>query len=235
MPRSPSQAKGLLLSSIFEHNDPVVFMEPKILYRAAVEHVPNEYYTIPLSKAEVIKPGKDLTIISYGQPLYLCSAAISAIEKTMKGVNIELIDLRTIYPWDRQTVLDSVRKTGRAVVVHESMINYGVGAEVAATIQDGAFLRLEAPVKRVAGWSTHTGLSYEQFILPDVASMCLTTHLPLCLPVLMRIIFRDLRCHQTDHRILSGYRAKTKPSMWKRERKNGTHCPFFWRDEVLRQ
>ncbi|CAL5870463.1 uncharacterized protein PFLUO_LOCUS4700 [Penicillium psychrofluorescens] len=169
VPRSPAQAKGLLLSSIFECNDPVVFMEPKILYRAAVEHVPNEYYTIPLSKAEVIKPGKDLTIVSYGQPLYLCSAAISAIEKTMKGVNIELIDLRTIYPWDRQTVLDSVRKTGRAVVVHESMINYGVGAEVSSTIQEGAFLRLEAPVKRVAGWSVHTGLSYEQFILPDVA------------------------------------------------------------------
>jgi 2-oxoisovalerate dehydrogenase E1 component beta subunit len=170
MPSSPAQAKGLLLSSIFEHNDPVIFMEPKILYRAAVEHVPNEYYTIPLSKAEVIKPGKDLTIVSYGQPLYLCSSAISAIEKTMKGVSIELIDLRTIYPWDRQTVLESVRKTGRAVVVHESMINYGVGAEVAATLQEGAFLRLEAPVKRVAGWSTHTGLSYEQFILPDVAS-----------------------------------------------------------------
>lgn len=170
VPRSPSQAKGLLLSSIFEHNDPVIFMEPKILYRAAVEHVPNEYYTIPLSKAEVIKPGKDLTIISYGQPLYLCSAAISALEKSMPGVKVELIDLRTIYPWDRQTVLESVRKTGRAIVVHESMINYGVGAEVAATIQEGAFLRLEAPVKRVAGWSTHTGLAYEQFILPDVAS-----------------------------------------------------------------
>lgn len=163
------------MSSIFEHNDPVVFLEPKILYRATVEHVPNEYYTIPLSKAEVIKPGKDLTIISYGQPLYLCSAAISALEKTMKGVNVELIDLRTIYPWDRQTVLESVRKTGRAVVVHESMINYGVGAEVAATLQEGAFLRLEAPVKRVAGWSTHTGLSYEQFILPDVASKCSAT------------------------------------------------------------
>lgn len=168
MPRSPSQAKGLLLSSIMESNNPVVFLEPKILYRAAVEHVPNEYYSIPLNKAEVVKPGKDLTIVSYGQPLYLCSSAISAIEKNMPGVNIELIDLRTIYPWDRPTVLESVRKTGRAIVVHESMINYGVGAEVAATIQDGAFLRLEAPVKRVAGWSTHTGLTYEKFIMPDV-------------------------------------------------------------------
>ncbi|KAN0068283.1 thiamine diphosphate-binding fold [Elaphomyces granulatus] len=168
MPRSPSQAKGLLLSAILECNDPVIFMEPKVLYRAAVEHVPIEPYTIPLSKAEVIKLGKHLTVISYGQPLYLCSAAIAAAEKAMNGVEIELIDLRTIYPWDRPTILESVKKTGRAVVVHESMVNYGVGAEVAATIQDGAFLRLEAPVKRVAGWSTHTGLSYEPFILPDV-------------------------------------------------------------------
>lgn len=144
-------------------------MEPKILYRAAVEHVPNEYYTIPLSTAEVVKPGNDLTIISYGQPLYNCSSAITAAEKDF-GANIELIDLRTIYPWDRQTVLDSVKKTGRAIVVHESMVNYGVGAEVAATIQDQAFLRLEAPVKRVAGWSTHTGLVYEKFIMPDVTS-----------------------------------------------------------------
>ncbi|RJE20995.1 Dehydrogenase [Aspergillus sclerotialis] len=167
MPRSPSQAKGLLLNAILESNNPVVFMEPKILYRAAVEHVPNEYYTIPLNKADIIKPGKDLTIVSYGQPLYLCSQAISAIEKEMNA-SIELIDLRTIYPWDRQTVLDSVKKTGRAIVVHESMVNYGVGAEVSATIQDGAFLRLEAPVKRVAGWSTHTGLTYEKFIMPDV-------------------------------------------------------------------
>lgn len=169
IPRSPAQAKGLLLASIF-HNDPVIFMEPKILYRAAVEQVPSEYYTIPLSTAEIVNPGSDVTVISYGQPVYLCSAAINAIEKAMPGVKVELIDLRTIYPWDRQTVLESVKKTGRAVVVHESMINYGVGAEVAATIQDGAFLRLEAPVKRVAGWSIHTGLQFEKFIMPDVTS-----------------------------------------------------------------
>ncbi|KAL1976208.1 hypothetical protein VTN31DRAFT_2490 [Thermomyces dupontii] len=169
IPRSPTQAKGLLLSAILECNDPVIFMEPKILYRAAVEHVPTESYTLPLSKAEIIKPGSDLTVISYGQPLYLCSQAIAAAEKERKGLSVELIDLRTIYPWDRPTILDSVRRTGRAIVVHESMVNYGVGAEVAATIQEGAFLRLEAPVKRVAGWSTHTGLTYESFIMPDVA------------------------------------------------------------------
>ena len=176
-------------------------MEPKILYRAAVEHVPNEYYTIPLSKADVVKPGKDLTVISYGQPLYNCSAAISALEKTMKGVNVELIDLRTIYPWDRQTVLESVRKTGRAIVVHESMVNYGVGAEVASTIQDGAFLRLEAPVKRVAGWSTHTGLTFEQFVLPDVASK--STGVSAAKNVWLSILCRNLRCNETNFGVLN--------------------------------
>lgn len=170
MPRSPSQAKGLLLSAILESNDPVIFMEPKILYRAAVEHVPVDAYTLPLSKADIIKPGKDVTIISYGQPLYRCSQAIAQAEKDMPGVSVELIDLRTIYPWDRPTILESVRKTGRAIIVHESMQNAGVGAEVAATIQEHAFLSLEAPVKRIAGWSTHSSLLYEPFNVPDVAS-----------------------------------------------------------------
>jgi 2-oxoisovalerate dehydrogenase E1 component beta subunit len=173
MPRSPTQAKGLLLSSILHSKDPVIFMEPKILYRAAVEEVPNEMYTLPLGKAEVLKSGTDLTIVSYGRPLYNCSAAIEAAERDFKGISIELIDLRTIYPWDRQTILDSVTKTGRAMVVHESMVNYGVGAEIAATIQEKAFLHLKAPVQRLGGWTTHTGLLWEKFIFPDVASMAL--------------------------------------------------------------
>jgi 2-oxoisovalerate dehydrogenase E1 component beta subunit len=170
MPRSPAQAKGMLTAAILESNDPVIFMEPKILYRAAEEFVPRETYTLPLDKADVLKEGKDLTIISYGQPLYLCSAAIDAIEKEMKGVDVELVDLRAIYPWDRETILKSVNKTGRAIVVHESMYNAGVGAEVAATIQQGAFLRLEAPVERVTGWSTHSPLAFEKFNVPDIAS-----------------------------------------------------------------
>ncbi|MCJ1430765.1 hypothetical protein MMC27_000115 [Xylographa pallens] len=168
MPRSPAQAKGLLLAAI-ACNDPVIFMEPKILYRAAVEHVPTEAYELPLSKAEIVKQGKDVTIISYGHPLYTCSAAMAAAEKDF-GIKIELVDLRTIYPWDRKTVLDSVEKTGRAIVVHESMANAGVGAEVAATIQEGAFLKLEAPVQRVAGYATHMGLVFEKFNIPDIAS-----------------------------------------------------------------
>ncbi|KAI6792611.1 thiamine diphosphate-binding protein [Hortaea werneckii] len=167
IPRSPLQAKGLLLSAI-ACNDPVVFLEPKILYRAAVEHVPAEPYTLPLSKAETLKEGKDVTIVSYGTPLYTCQSALAAAENDFK-CSVELIDLRTIYPWDRQAVMESVRKTGRCIVVHESMVNAGVGAEVAATVQEGCFLRLEAPVQRVAGWSTHAGLAYEKFNIPDVA------------------------------------------------------------------
>ena len=144
-------------------------MEPKSLYRAAVEHVPTEAYELPLSKAEVLKEGQDMTIISYGNPLYTCSSAIAAAEKDFK-ISIELLDLRTIYPWDKATVLKSVQKTGRAIVVHESMVNAGVGAEVAASIQEGAFLRLEAPVGRVAGWATHMGLVFERFNVPDITS-----------------------------------------------------------------
>ncbi len=147
-------------------------MEPKILYRAAVEEVPDELYTLPLGKAEIVKSGKDLTIISYGRPLYTCAAAIEAAEKDFKGVSIELIDLRTIYPWDRETVLESVKRTGRAMIVHESMVNMGVGAELAATIQNKAFLHLHAPVKRLGGWTTHTGLVWEKYIFPDVARKC---------------------------------------------------------------
>ncbi|KAL0941843.1 2-oxoisovalerate dehydrogenase e1 beta subunit [Colletotrichum truncatum] len=171
MPRSPLQAKGLLLSAI-RSNDPCIFMEPKILYRAAVEQVPTGAYTLPLSKAEVLKEGKDVTIVSYGQPLYTCMSAIQKAEEDL-GISVELIDLRTLYPWDKECVFESVRKTGHCIVVHEAMVNAGIGAEVAAAIQEDpdTFLRLEAPVARVAGWSIHTPLLYEKFNIPDV-SIC---------------------------------------------------------------
>lgn len=170
VPRSPLQAKGLLLAAI-RSNDPCIFMEPKVLYRAAVEQVPVAPYELPLSKAEVLKEGNDLTIISYGQPLYICQSAIKQAEQDL-GISIELVDLRTVYPWDKETVFKSVQKTGRCMVVHEAMVNAGVGAEVAAAIQEdpSTFIRLEAPVARVAGWSTPTPLVFERFNLPDVAS-----------------------------------------------------------------
>jgi 2-oxoisovalerate dehydrogenase E1 component beta subunit len=169
MPRSPLQAKGLLLAAI-RSNDPCIFMEPKILYRAAVEHVPTEDYELPLSQAEILRPGSHVTLLSYGQPLYTCAAALERAQAEL-GVEVELIDLRTIYPWDKETVLASVRKTGRCIVVHEAMVNAGVGAEVAAAIQgdEETFVRLEAPVMRVAGWSIPTPLLYEKFNFPDVA------------------------------------------------------------------
>lgn len=142
-------------------------MEPKILYRSAEEHVPDEAYEIPLSKAEVVKNGNSVTLISYGHPLYTCSTAIAAAEKEL-GISVELVDLRTLYPWDKETVLRSVRKTGRAVIVHEAPVNAGIGAEVAATIQQEAFLNLEAPVERLGGWSAPNGLIFEKFQIPDV-------------------------------------------------------------------
>lgn len=149
-----------------------------MLYRTMVEQVPTEAYEIPLSKAEIVKEGKDVTIVSYGQPVYLCSHAIAAAEKDF-GISVELLDLRTLYPWDRESVLVSVRKTGRAIVVHESMINAGIGAEVAASIQEGAFLNLEAPVQRLGGWATHMGLTFERFTIPDVTReylLCIFFH-----------------------------------------------------------
>jgi 2-oxoisovalerate dehydrogenase E1 component beta subunit len=170
MPRSPAQAKGLLIAATLECNDPVIFMEPKILYRAAEEYVPVGAFTLPLDRADAVKKGDSLTVISYGQPMHLCSTAIAAIEQDMTDISVELIDLRSIYPWDRDTILRSVKKTGRAIVVHESMYNAGVGAEVAATIQESAFLHLEAPVARVTGMTAHAGLIYEKFNIPDVTS-----------------------------------------------------------------
>ena len=98
-----------------------------------MEEVPDDLYKLPIGKADILTRGSDLTIVSYGRHLYTCIAAIEAIQEDCPGVSIELIDLRTIYPWDRETVLHGVSKTGRAIVVHENMVNSGVGAELAAT------------------------------------------------------------------------------------------------------
>lgn len=166
IPRSPIQAKGLLLASI-RSKDPVIFMEPKILYRASVEQVPLEDYELPLDKAEVIQPGTDVTLIGYGTQLYHMSAAAALAAKQL-GVSCEIIDLRTISPWDRETVFASVNKTGRCVVAHEAPRSNGMASELAAEIQANCFLRLEAPVQRVTGWDTHMPLLYEPLTVPDV-------------------------------------------------------------------
>ncbi|PLW17951.1 hypothetical protein PCANC_10313 [Puccinia coronata f. sp. avenae] len=177
IPRSPTQAKGLLLASIREPN-PVVFMEPKILYRSSVEYVPAGAYELPLDKAEVVRRGTELTVVSYGTTLYTCELALAMLRNPpveiahlvppeLRNISVDLIDLRTIVPFDQETVVESVRKTGRAIVVHEAVQNGGVGAELAARIQENCFTRLEAPVKRVCGWDTPFPLAFEKFYLPD--------------------------------------------------------------------
>ena len=132
MPRSPVQAKGLLLSCI-RSNDPALFFEPKILYRIAEEDVPLEDYEIPLGKAEVMRQGTDVTIVSYGMQLRQVRMAVKRAEEV--GISCEVIDLRTIIPWDRETVIESIKKTGKCIVTHEAPITCGFGAELAATIQ----------------------------------------------------------------------------------------------------
>ncbi|KXS18065.1 Thiamin diphosphate-binding protein [Gonapodya prolifera JEL478] len=165
-PRSPTQAKGLLLASIRDRN-PVLFMEPKILYRAAVEHVPIEDYEVPLSKAEVLNEGKDITLVGYGSQIYVLESAARMAEAAMPGLSVEIIDLRTIVPWDEETVIKSVMKTGRLLVSHEAPLTGGVAAEVASTIQEKCFLRLEAPVARVCGYDTPFPLVFEKLYLPN--------------------------------------------------------------------
>ncbi|KAJ3338911.1 hypothetical protein HDU93_008889 [Gonapodya sp. JEL0774] len=152
-PRSPIQAKGLLLAAIRDPN-PVLFMEPKILYRAAVEQVPVEDYEMSLGKAEVLKEGKDITLVGYGSQIYVLESAARMAEAAIPGLSVEIIDLRTIVPWDEETVIQSVNKTGRLLVSHEAPLTGGVAAEVASTVQEKCFLRLEAPVARVCGYDT---------------------------------------------------------------------------------
>ncbi|TPX32919.1 hypothetical protein SmJEL517_g04102 [Synchytrium microbalum] len=165
IPRSPIQAKGLLLASIRDRN-PVIFMEPKILYRAAVEQVPVGDYVLPLGKAEVLQDGKDITLVGWGSQLYVLENAIKQAEKELPGISCELIDLRSILPWDAET---SVNKTGRLIVAHEAPRTSGFGAEVAATVQEKCFLRLESPIQRVTGWDTPFPLIFEKFYVPGVA------------------------------------------------------------------
>jgi 2-oxoisovalerate dehydrogenase E1 component beta subunit len=170
MPRSPSLAKGMLLSCIRDPN-PCIFLEPKALYRAAVEEVPEGDYTIPLGVAEVVQPGTDVTVVGWGAQVHVLQKACD-MARDMAGISCELIDLRTVLPWDVDTVLASVRKTGRCLVSHEAPVTGGFAGEVAAVIQEAAFLSLEAPVQRVCGYDTPFPLAFEKFYVPD-ALKCL--------------------------------------------------------------
>jgi pyruvate dehydrogenase E1 component beta subunit len=148
MPSTPYDAKGLLIASIRDP-DPVIFFEPKRVYRSFKEEVPEEEYVLPIGRAKIVNEGDDITLITWGATVFEC---LQSIDQMPENVGVELIDLRTIFPIDIETIVESVKKTGRAVVVHEAPKTAGMGAEIAALIQEHAFLYLEAPVQRVCGF-----------------------------------------------------------------------------------
>ena len=150
MPSTPYDAKGLLISAIRDP-DPVIFFEPKRVYRSFREEVPEDEYTIPLGEAKVVSEGDDLTVITWGATVFEC---LKALDEMPEDVSAELIDLRTINPLDVDTIVQSVQKTGRAVIVHEAPRSCGLGGEISSLIQEHCFLQLEAPVQRVTGFDT---------------------------------------------------------------------------------
>jgi len=162
-PSNPYDAKGLLLASIRD-DDPVLFMEPKRVYRAVKMDVPEDDYTVPLGKAKVVREGEGVTVVSWGAMVY---EALSAAEQVAKdGVDCEVIDLRTLWPLDLDTVVESVKKTGRLVVVHEAPKACGFGAEVLQLVSEKAFLHFEAPPVRVTGFDTPFPYTLENEYLP---------------------------------------------------------------------
>jgi pyruvate dehydrogenase E1 component beta subunit len=168
IPSGPRNARALLVSAIRDP-DPVVFFEHKALYHAAKEEVPDEIETLPLGRAQVVREGRDLTLVAYGAMLRLAREAAEALADE-DGVQAEVVDLLTVSPLDRATLVASVQKTGRAVIVHEAARSFGPGAEIAASIMDGAFLSLEAPIARVASWDVpFPGFAREKASVPDLA------------------------------------------------------------------
>ncbi|HLP79489.1 MAG TPA: alpha-ketoacid dehydrogenase subunit beta [Acidobacteriota bacterium] len=163
MPSGPYDAKGLLLASIRDP-DPVIFFEPKKIYRSFKEEVPDEEYVIELGKANVIKAGTDVTIVAWGAMVRLCQ---ETLEK-MPNVSAELIDLRTLWPLDMETVLASVKKTGRVVIVQEAPLALGLGSEIAAQLASKAIYHLKAPIERVASLNIpFPQYALEEYHLPD--------------------------------------------------------------------
>lgn len=163
-PRDAITAKGLLLACIRDRN-PCIFLEPKILYRSNVQEVPVDDYTLPLGSAEVLVEGSHVTVVAWGAQVHVmlkaCERAAAA------GISCEAIDLATIMPWDMETVLNSVRKTGRLVVTHEAPLTAGFAGEIASAVQEHCFLSLEAPIARVCGADTPFPLAFEKLYLPD--------------------------------------------------------------------
>jgi 2-oxoisovalerate dehydrogenase E1 component beta subunit len=170
MPSDPYDAKGLLLSAI-RSEDPVLFLEPKKLYRSAKAEVPEEAYEVPIGKAKVVREGTDVTVVAWGVMVKVCEGA--AARAAEKGIRCELIDLRTLTPLDEEAILASVEKTGRLVIVHEARRNTGFGAEIAAVVAEKALLSLEAPIRRVTGFDVHCPFALDPYFLPDAPRVAL--------------------------------------------------------------
>ena len=164
VPSSAYDAKGLLKAAIRD-DDPVIYFEPKYLYRRAKEELPEEDYIVPIGKANVLQEGGDVTIITYGSMVLRCRSAIEKLE----DLSVELIDLRSIMPLDMEAIYRSIRKTNRAVLVYEDHKTLGIGAEIAALLSEELFEYLDAPILRVAAPDTPTPYSppLEKFYLPD--------------------------------------------------------------------
>lgn len=167
VPSSPYDAKGLLISAM-RANDPVIFLEPKRIYRSIKEEVPVEDYSIPLGQADVARIGTDITLIGWGAQHHQNMDAAEVLG-AKEDVSVEVINLRTLNPLDMATIIASVEKTGRCVVAHEAPKTQGFGAELAALIMEKCFLHLKAPVNRCAGWDTPFPNTLEHYYLPDSA------------------------------------------------------------------
>jgi pyruvate dehydrogenase E1 component beta subunit len=162
-PSNPYDAKGLLIAAIRDE-DPVIFFEPKRVYRAVKMDVPDTTYALPLGVAKVVRPGGQVTCVAWGAMLY--EAFTAAEEAAKQGADVEVIDLRTLWPLDVDAIVSSVEKTGRIVIVHEAPRTCGFGAELMALVTERAFLHLEAPPIRVTGWDTPFPLTHEREYLP---------------------------------------------------------------------
>ena len=165
VPSTPYEAKGLLLAAIRDP-DPVIFMEPKRIYRSIREEVPEDEYVIPLGRSRVALEGRNVTLIAWGAMLHVAIQGAKLMAD--RGVSSEVLDLRTLSPLDTDAIIESVKKTNRAVIVHEAPRSCGVAAEIAARINEKALLHLEAPVERVTGFDIVMPLpKLEQYFLPD--------------------------------------------------------------------
>jgi pyruvate dehydrogenase E1 component beta subunit len=165
IPSNPYDTKGLLLSSLRDP-DPIIFLEPKRIYRAVKGEIPEAEYTVPIGKARVAREGRDVSIFAYGAMLHVVLEAAEAASKN--GVEAEVVDLRTLVPLDIETVIASVQKTGRVVIVHEAPKTSGFGAEISALIAERAIEYLKGPVLRVTGFDTPFPYTLEEYYLPSV-------------------------------------------------------------------